>query len=132
MSGIPMLMLTKNQEDLSTMKLKHTEDSYPLSPMQQGMLFHSLYAPQSGVYVQQLLCGLHEDLDVSAFERAWQRMLERHPILRTSFRWEDVPEPLQEVQRDVSLPWEHQDWRDASAEQRENWLESYLEADRRR
>ena len=113
------------------MNREHPEDSYPLSPMQQGMLFHSLYAPQSGMYVQQAICGLHEDLQIAAFERAWQRIVARHPVLRTRFRWDDGAEPCQEVQREVSLPWEYHDWHGVSAGQQDNRLEAFLEADRR-
>src|SRR5262245_51773392 len=69
------------------------EDAYSLSPMQHGMLFHSLLAPNSGVDIEQLYCELHEALDVAAFQRAWRCVIERHPILRTSFSWRDVAEP---------------------------------------
>ncbi len=100
--------------------------------MQQGMLFHSLYAPQSGVYIQQLICALPENLNVSAFERAWQRVVKRHPVLRASFRWEGLDEPLQEVHQHVRLPVAEQDWRGLSARQQENRLEAYLQADRQR
>src|SRR5215212_10621825 len=86
------------------------EASYPLSPVQHGMLFHSLYAERSGVYVQQMVCDLNEDLDVGAFARAWARLVERHAILRTSFRWEGLDEPLQEVRRSAELPLERHDW----------------------
>ena len=114
------------------MNREHPEDFYPLSPMQQGMLFHSLYAPQSGMYVQQLICGLHEDLQVAAFERAWRRVVALHTALRTRFRWDGSTEPCQEVQREVSLPWDYHDWRGASTGQQDNRLEAFLEADRRR
>ena len=80
------------------------EDAYPLSPLQQGMLFHSLYASQSGVYVQQLVCGLHERLDVTSFERSWRKVIERHAVLRTSFRWEGLQQPVQDVHNQVDLP----------------------------
>ena len=71
------------------MIVKAVEASYLLSPMQQGMLFHSLYAQEAGgVYIQQMLCTLLEPLDAPALQRAWQKVLERHPILRTSFRWD--------------------------------------------
>ena len=127
-----MLTLEKRLEVAATMNREHPEDSYPLSPMQQGMLFHSLYAPQSGMYVQQLICGLHEDLQVAAFERAWQRVVALHAALRTRFRWDGSTEPCQEVQREVSLPWEYHDWRGASAGQQDDRLEAFLEDDRRR
>ena len=114
------------------MKAENIEDSYPLSPMQQGMLFHTLYAQQSGVDIEQVICALHENLNAVAFERAWQRVVEQHPVLRTSFRWEGLDEPLQQVHHQVRLPLEQQDWRGLSARERENRLHAYLQADRRR
>jgi amino acid adenylation domain-containing protein len=114
------------------MPLDTIEDKHLLSFMQQGMLFNSLYAPKSGINVEQLICILHEDLNISAFKQAWQQVVDRHPILRTSFCWQDVNEPLQEVQRHVTIPFEQQDWRDLSAKQQEQQLESYLHADRQR
>ena len=76
------------------MQMKNVEDVYPLSPMQEGMLFHSVYAPQSEVYFEQVTCVLRGKLDVSAFKQAWQRVVARHPILRTCFLWERLEEHL--------------------------------------
>lgn len=75
------------------------------------MLFHTLYAPGSGVYVTQLSCQLHGPLNVAAFERAWQQVVDRHSVLRTFFVWEDVAKPVQVVQRKVELHVEYDDWR---------------------
>ena len=80
------------------------DDIYPLAPMQQGMLFHSLYAPESGIYVEQLSCELRGALDTQAFEQAWRHVAAQHPILRTSFAWEGLDAPLQLVWRDPPLP----------------------------
>ncbi|WP_421657455.1 amino acid adenylation domain-containing protein [Leptothermofonsia sp. ETS-13] len=107
------------------------EDSYPLSPMQQGMLFHSLRADLAGVDIEQVLCTLHEDLNLPAFEQAWQRIIERHPVLRTSFHWEGSDEPVQIVHRSVEFLVARQDWQHFSAEEQKNRLDTYLEADRR-
>ncbi len=71
------------------MKQKNIEDIYELSPLQQGMLFHTLVVPHSGVYFEQFCYALQTQLNVPAFKKAWQRVLDRHPILRTSFYWEN-------------------------------------------
>ncbi len=112
------------------MSLKNVEDLYPLSPMQQGMLFHSLYAPESGVYFEQMSCILRGDLDVSAFEQAWQRMMERHLVLRTAFVGEGLKEPIQVVHRQVKLPLEQQDWQGLSSAEQSARLEAFLQAER--
>ena len=106
------------------------EDFYPLSPAQQGILFHSLYQPESGVYFGQLLCVLRGDLNVSAFRKSWQKVVDRHPILRTCFLWENVKEPVQVVRKQAPLSWQQMDWRSLSATQQEQQLETFLKADR--
>jgi hypothetical protein len=55
---------------------------YKFSPIQQAMLFHSLYAPGSGVYVVQMNLELTGRLDVPALERAWREVLEVSPFTR--------------------------------------------------
>src|ERR1700730_12244963 len=86
------------------------EDTYPLSPLQQGMLLHTLRDPTSGVDVVQLVFELHEVLDVANFLLAWRRVAARHSTLRTSFRWEDIEQPQQEVHAEIELPWEERNW----------------------
>ncbi|ACC81527.1 non-ribosomal peptide synthetase [Nostoc punctiforme] len=109
---------------------KNIESIYPLSPMQQGMLFHTLYAPETGVYFQQLVCSLNGQLNISAFEQAWQRVIERHPVLRTLFLWENRNKPLQVVRQIVNLPWTNYDWRSLSSIEQQEELENFLQADR--
>jgi amino acid adenylation domain-containing protein/non-ribosomal peptide synthase protein (TIGR01720 family) len=111
---------------------RRIEDLYPASPVQQGMLFHALQAPGSGVYVEQLGLTLGSELDAAAFARTWQRLVARHPILRTSFAWEGLDRPLQVVHPDVVLPWDQDDWSALSpAGQGESWT-AYLAANRQR
>ncbi|MEM6445464.1 MAG: amino acid adenylation domain-containing protein [Cyanobacteria bacterium P01_D01_bin.123] len=93
------------------MELENVEDLYPLSPVQQGMLFHSLTAPDSGVYIGQYTCKLRGALNPEFLKQAWQQAWDRHPILRTMFVWE-LDEPLQIVRQQVELPWHEKDWRD--------------------
>jgi hypothetical protein len=102
------------------------QDLYPLSPLQQGMLFHDLYAPESGMYVERLRYTIRGDLNVVAFEQAWQQVVERHAVLRSAFIWEEVDEPLQAVFREVETPLEFQDWRGAPVAEQEERLQAHL------
>ncbi|MEP7126484.1 MAG: condensation domain-containing protein, partial [Byssovorax sp.] len=107
------------------------EDSYALSPMQQGMLFHALYVAEPGVDVEQMVCAFREDLDVPAFERAWRRVVAEHAALRTAFRWQDVDEPRQEVWSAVDVTIRHHDLRGEPREAVDARLRQYLREDRR-
>jgi amino acid adenylation domain-containing protein/non-ribosomal peptide synthase protein (TIGR01720 family) len=108
--------------------MDNIEDIYELSPMQQGMLFHTLYSPESGVYFEQRSCLLTGKLNVTAFQKAWQLVVERHNVLRTAFYWEEVEKPLQVVYQKVDLPWTIEDWRNTEQETK---LEAFLLADRK-
>ena len=107
-------------------------DIYPLSPMQEGMLFHTLYAPESGMYLLQTTCQLEGELDVAAFEQAWQNALERHPVLRTAFLWENLEKPMQVVYRKTPLPFEVHDWRALTEDERRSKRQGLLADDRRK
>src|SRR6185436_16049366 len=112
--------------------MTNTEDFYPLAPMQEGMLFHTVYAPDSGVYVTQQSYTLHGHLDIESFVLAWREVIKRHSILRTFFVWEAVKKPVQVVQQQVELPLIQYDWRAlSSTEQTEKW-EELIQAERMR
>src|SRR5919198_2636496 len=114
------------------MKTKNVEDIYPLSPLQQGLLFHTLHAPESGVYFEQVSAVLGGDLEVASFKQAWQKVLERHALLRTAFLWEGLEEPLQVVRSRGTLPWVEEDWRGLSPSEQQERFEAFLKADRAR
>jgi amino acid adenylation domain-containing protein/non-ribosomal peptide synthase protein (TIGR01720 family) len=113
-------------------KLPNVEDIYPLSPMQQGMLFHSLYEPESGVYFFQVGFKLDGRLNSEAFRRAWEELVRRHSVLRTGFLWEGLDEAVQVVRRKVELPWREEDWRVFDKVEREKLWSRFLEEDRQR
>ena len=114
------------------MNLKEIEDFYPLSPLQEGMLFHSLYAPEVSAYINTFSNGLQGPLNVAAFQHAWQQVVNRHPALRSSFVREGLKQPLQFVYRQATLPWEVQDWRELSTADQQQQLNAFLLADRAR
>src|ERR1700749_1029607 len=113
------------------MKAENVEDIYELSPMQQGMLFQELYTPEHRPYVVQFVFILRGELNVQAMHDAWQRVVNHHPMLRTSFYWEKLGKTLQGVNRNVSLPLEREDWGGLDDTEQRRRLDGYLEEDRR-
>jgi amino acid adenylation domain-containing protein len=112
------------------MKGDNIEDIYELSPAQQGILFHSLYSPDSGVYFVQQCYSLHGNLKIVAFEDAWQQVVTRHTALRTSFYWKNLDKPVQVVHRQVKVPLKQYDWRGIDPALQQEQLEAFLESDR--
>src|SRR5258708_2602757 len=110
-----------------------TADMYPLTPMQQGMLFHGLSSMHgAGTDVEQIFCTLHEEVDVGAFRLAWQRAMDRHAILRTSFHWLESAGPQQRVHSQAEFEFSRHDWRDVPETERKKRFENRLEAERKR
>ena len=105
------------------------EDLLPLSPLQQGMLFHVLDAPESGVYVHQQSYLLEGDLDVDAFEEAFRRAVDRHQVLRAAVVTDAGAEPLLLVARHARLPWSVHDWRRIPVAEQRGRTETLFRAD---
>ncbi len=114
------------------MSRTNIENIYPLSPMQQGMLFHTLYAAEPGVYFVQIGWTLRGDVDVAAFVRAWEEIVARHAILRTGFAWERLERPVQIVRKQVKLPLIELDLRGLPADEQAARVVAFAEEDRRR
>jgi amino acid adenylation domain-containing protein len=114
------------------MRPNNIEDIYPLSPMQQGILFHTLVAASPETYFVQLAWTLRGPLDVAAFHRAWQEVVDRHPALRTAFAWEKLDAPVQIVWKRLKLPFEQHDLRDLPAAERAERARRFVEEDRKK
>jgi natural product biosynthesis luciferase-like monooxygenase protein len=108
------------------------QNSYPLSPLQQGMLFHHLEARTRGVDVEQLTIQLNEPIDTNRLADAWDRVAKQNPILRTRFRWEGLQTPVQEVLDDVVVPIEVHDLSDMAPHAQAEALNRFLAEDRSR
>ncbi|WP_404824747.1 amino acid adenylation domain-containing protein [Pseudomonas tussilaginis] len=115
-SDFPLARLQQAQLHALPVAAERIEDIYPLSPMQQGMLFHTLEAGEAGLYINQMAVPV-EGLDIARFSAAWNTVIARHDILRTGF-WSDsqLAEPLQLVYRQVQMPVTVLDWRDRQVE----------------
>lgn len=131
-SDFPLAKLDQASLDRIGRGPHQIEDVYPLTPLQHGLLFHGLHTPNSGVYFEQLSCFLRGELQVTAFQQAWQFVGDKYPVLRTAFVWEGGGEPFQIVYRQVELPFEWQDWQGFSKTEQEARRKVFLEADRRR
>ncbi|MEA2566237.1 MAG: hypothetical protein QOD49_1414, partial [Actinomycetota bacterium] len=107
---------------------REIEDVYPLTPLQAGMLFHSLVDTEGRAYLDQFRLRLDGACDERALGTALQRVVDRTPILRSSVVWEGVDEPLQVVHRNIVLPVVHEDWRQLEESEREQLLTEDLAA----
>ncbi len=100
--------------------------------MQEGLLFHTLVARDTGTYVVHLGWTIRGDLDVAAFTRAFDEVANRHPILRTAFLWERLERPIQIVRKRVQIPVEIEDLRSLDPEAQAARSAEVIAADRRR
>ncbi|SDX73370.1 non-ribosomal peptide synthase domain TIGR01720/amino acid adenylation domain-containing protein [Pseudomonas syringae] len=123
-SDFPLAHLTQVQLDALPIAAGKIEDIYPLSPMQQGMLFHSLFDEGAGNYINQMRVNI-SGLDVPRFHNAWQSAVNNHEVLRSCFISQSE-QSLQVVQRQVTLPFVELDARGKP----QNWLDEWAQADR--
>ncbi|PFD72567.1 non-ribosomal peptide synthetase [Bacillus cereus] len=110
-------------------------DIYGLSPLQKGILFHTLYDQDdeySFSYIVQVGFLLRGQLDVATFEKAWEYVIQRHEVLRSVFVWEEVEKPLQAVYERLPFTIHQEDWSTHSHEEKEKKLHQFLTADRRK
>ncbi|MCX5164982.1 amino acid adenylation domain-containing protein [Streptomyces sp. NBC_00264] len=110
------------------MSAHNVEDIYGLSPLQFGMLYHSLEdTSDTRPYMVQMTEEVEGPFDETLFGVAWQQLVDRHSILRSAFVWEGVSEPVQVVQRRAPLPFEVRDLRGLSGQ--EEQLSTFLAED---
>jgi amino acid adenylation domain-containing protein len=107
------------------------EDIYPLTPGQEGMLFHALSDPEAGHYVEQFVCRLKGDLNLDTLEKAWHRLIARHSALRTSIHWSDFDQSFQLVHGEAGNPIDYHDWRGLTSSEHDKRLTDHLNSDRR-
>ncbi|RQT38478.1 non-ribosomal peptide synthetase [Burkholderia contaminans] len=121
--------LTQAAIERTPLDWRAIDDVYPLSPMQQGILFHALFAPGHASYVNQLVATATA-LDADRLAAAFDASIARHDILRTSVM-PDEAAPLQCVHRHARMPVEQLDWR-TRGDTLDADFDAWLAADRAR
>ncbi|MEM9087119.1 MAG: amino acid adenylation domain-containing protein [Cyanobacteria bacterium P01_F01_bin.53] len=120
-------------------KRSNIENMYPLSPMQEGLLFHSLLSPTSGAYVPQVVLSFSSQpenpINGQLLKQAWEEAITRHSILRTGFYWEQRDNPFQVVYRNGPSTWTdkiwiEQDWQQLSSAEQAAKLQILLACNR--
>ncbi|MFF8700631.1 amino acid adenylation domain-containing protein [Streptomyces albidoflavus] len=129
-SDFPLARLDQAAVDRIAGDGRNIEDVYPLTPMQSGMLFHTLAEPEGGAYFEQMSFRMDGVAAPELLERAWQHVTDHLEILRSAVVWEQVDQPLLVVRRNVTQPVTYLDWRGLSEEEQGRALAHHLAEDR--
>ncbi|MEG7378138.1 amino acid adenylation domain-containing protein [Bacillus subtilis] len=134
-SDISLKEMTIDELDRFVQQTQHLgdiENIYPLTPMQKGMLFHSLIDSASGAYFEQAAFDLKGLLDIEAFTMSLSQLAERHDILRTHFYTEWKDQPLQIVFRSKRIETIVEDIRSMNKQQRNEFIAAFVQKDKAR
>ncbi|WP_342332931.1 amino acid adenylation domain-containing protein [Pedobacter sp. FW305-3-2-15-E-R2A2] len=102
------------------------EDVYRLGPLQEGLYYHWLSAPDSSAYFMQISCRLHGRIDIDLLSESYRQLVGRHGVLRTSFVRDYGDVPLQVVRKSVGDGFRYHDVAGADDEA----IQRYREEDR--
>ncbi|WLH28435.1 non-ribosomal peptide synthetase [Pseudomonas canadensis] len=129
-SDFPLAHLTQSQLDSLPIAASAIDDVYPLTPMQEGLLLHTLLEPGTGLYYMQDRYRINSALDPERFAQAWQAVIARHEALRASFCWNVGEDMLQVIHKPGSTPIEYLDWSNDPESEQEPRLQALLKQER--
>ncbi|NUL36777.1 amino acid adenylation domain-containing protein [Kosakonia sacchari] len=105
---LPLVSLSQAEADAVVGTVEggaaNVQDIYPLSPLQEGILFHHLLQAQGDAYLLSSLLAFDTRALLEAFLAALQQVIDRHDILRSAVCWQGVSRPVQVVRRRAVLP----------------------------
>ncbi|MDQ1354394.1 MAG: hypothetical protein QG657_4703 [Acidobacteriota bacterium] len=110
----------------------NVQQIYPLSPMQEGILFHSLYDESLLTYFEQMSFRISGLLHTNLVEKSVNTLLEYHDILRTAFVYENTKQPLQVVLKKREADFTYLDIRELNSIEKEKFVEEFKEKDKQR
>lgn len=127
----PLATLSASNYDALYSKYQNNiQDIYPLSPMQQGMVFHTRFNTSSGAYIIQMGCRMAGNFSPTAFQSAWATVIQRHPSLRTVIYEDYQTQDYQLVLNQVSPSWHLLDWTHLSTDDQDLHWDELLIKDR--
>ncbi len=106
-------------------------DAYPMIQLQTGMFYYNELNPISAVYHDVFSFGIQTLFDHEKLEKAVNQLVERHPVLRTSFHIAGFEEPMQVVHEKVTVPFSVEDLRHLSAAEQEEKLIDWINVEKR-
>lgn len=129
-SDYPLSQLSQEEMDTALGSVKDIEDIYPLSPMQEGLMFYSLMDPESGVYMEQMTCSISSEIDSKAFKSAWISVIQHYENLASSFIWEGVKKPIQVLRKLSDIELTQEDWGALSPSEQDRKLKDKIHSSR--
>ncbi|MET0594590.1 MAG: condensation domain-containing protein, partial [Polyangiaceae bacterium] len=129
-SDFPSASLSMQELRALPVSAREVEDIYPLTPLQQGILFHSLELRANDPYFYQRGFAIEGDLDLEALQRAWKIAARRYAALRTTFHWSWTERPMQIVAKDPGISFVEEDWRGYDRQAQWEELRRRLERER--
>ncbi|WKD31359.1 non-ribosomal peptide synthetase [Streptomyces xanthophaeus] len=130
---LPLVRLTQPETDALAARYAGLADVLPLSPLQEGLFFHSAFDTGAlDAYTGQIVLSLDGSLDADTLRAACDRLLRRHTALRSAFTDQGLDRPVQIVVESAGAPWESVDLGALGSADRQREWERLLAADRAR
>jgi len=136
-SDFPLAPITQQQLDELHAANPDLEEIYPITPMENAMLFQSMLSAEADdqpdqLYLTQVVWTIEGQVDGAAFAKAWKKVAQRHETLRTSFHQQYLDQPLAVIHSDPIIELTHEDWRDSDTSDRDSRLAVLLHDDQQR
>ncbi len=109
--------------------IKNVQAVYPLIPIQEGLLFHTIRDPKSRAYFIQTYWNC-KGYDAKIMLAAWETLLMNHELFRANYLWEGLNYPIQVIYKKIEMLLVEEDWSTFTPEEQEIKLHEYLIQDR--
>ncbi|KEI98762.1 hypothetical protein N496_03920 [Clostridium botulinum A2B3 87] len=131
-SDFPLININEKQLDVITRDNTDLTDIYPLTPMQKSVLAHNLLSSKRGNNIQQLFWTIRGNFNIDYFKKSWEYVINDNDMLRTSFVWKNLKEPLQIVHAHVEIDFTTENWLKCTSEEVEKKLNNYMETNKKK